>query len=254
MADLKGKIALITGATSGIGLACAQRLAQEGLQLILCGRRQDRLKKLAKDLGKKTSCHALAFDVADPTAVAKAISSLPKKFCAIDILINNAGNAHGLEPIQGASTEDIYAMVDINIKGLLAVTKAVLPAMVEKQSGHIINLGSIAAKENYPNGTVYCASKAAVDSLTRGMRIDLLSQGIKVSAMHPGLVNTEFALVRFKGDKKKADAVYQGMTPLVAEDIADVIWYMLAAPKHINIADILVLPTEQASCRDVKRK
>jgi 3-hydroxy acid dehydrogenase/malonic semialdehyde reductase len=250
---MQKRIALITGATSGIGEATARLLAANNFNLILCGRRQDRLDKLEAELSKAASITTLSFDVRDQQAVASAIASLPDAWKSIDVLVNNAGNAHGLDPIQNGSIEDWDAMIDINVKGLLYVSKAVLPVMTERKSGHIINLGSIAGKEVYPNGNVYCASKFAVDALTRGMRIDLNAFGIKVTSINPGMVETEFSVVRFKGDKEKADLTYKGLTPLTGKDIADIILYVLQTPPHVQLADITVFPTAQASSTVVKR-
>jgi NADP-dependent 3-hydroxy acid dehydrogenase YdfG len=247
------RIALITGATAGIGEATARLLAQHDFKLIVCGRRKERLEALAADLKKLTDVHTLVFDVRDQQAVASAIESLPEAWKKIDILINNAGNAHGLDPIQTGSLEDWDAMIDINVKGLLYVSKAVIPGMTERKSGHIINIGSIAGKEVYPNGNVYCASKFAVDALTKGMRYDLNPFGIKVTGIHPGMVDTEFSLVRFKGDTKKASVVYKGMEPLKGEDIANVILYTLQAPDRVVLADITIFPKAQASATVVKR-
>ncbi len=247
------RIALITGATSGIGEATARLLAKHHFSLVLCGRRQERLQALANDLKKETKVTTLSFDVRDQKAVARAIQSLPTDWKQIDVLINNAGNAHGLDPIQTGSIDDWDAMMDINVKGLLYVSKEIIPVMTSRQTGHIINIGSIAGKEVYPNGNVYCASKFAVDALTKGMRLDLNPFGIKVTGIHPGMVETEFSLVRFKGDEQKASTVYKGLEPLKAEDIADVILYSLQAPKHVVLADITILPTAQASAALVKR-
>ncbi len=208
------RIALITGATSGIGEATARVLATNNFKLILCGRRKDRLQKLASELGTHTEVTTLSFEVRNQKEVASSIESLPAAWKEIDVLINNAGNAHGLDPIQTGSIEDWDAMMDINVKGLLYVTKAVLPVMTTRNSGHIINIGSIAGKEVYANGNVYCASKFAVDAVTKGMRIDLNAHGIKVTAIHPGLVETEFSLVRFKGDEERSKNVYKGFDPL----------------------------------------
>jgi 3-hydroxy acid dehydrogenase / malonic semialdehyde reductase len=250
---MQKRIALITGATSGIGEATARLLAAHNFNLILCGRRQERLDKLQAELSDSTSITTLSFDVRNQQSVANAIASLPEAWKNIDVLVNNAGNAHGLDPIQNGSVEDWDAMIDINVKGLLYVSKAVLPVMTERKSGHIINLGSIAGKEVYPNGNVYCASKFAVDALTRGMRIDLNAFGIKVTSINPGMVETEFSVVRFKGDKEKADLTYKGLTPLTGNDIADIILYVLQAPPHVQLADITVFPTAQASSTVVKR-
>lgn len=244
---MKNKIALITGATSGIGKATAKLFAQHGVSVILCGRRQDRLDTLASELQKITNVHTLTFDVRDKETVFEKIKNLPKKFAAIDILINNAGNAHGLDAIQDGNVDDWDAMLDINVKGLLYVSKAVLPTFLAKNSGHIINIGSTAGKEVYPNGNVYCASKHAVDAINQGMRIDLNGKGIKVGAINPGLVATEFSEVRFKGDTDRAEKVYQGFSPLQAEDIADIIWFAVTRPPHVNIADLTVMCLAQAS-------
>jgi NADP-dependent 3-hydroxy acid dehydrogenase YdfG len=247
------RIALITGATSGIGEATARLLATNHFKLILCGRRKDRLQKLADELGNETEVTTLTFEVRNQKEVATSIASLPVGWRAIDILINNAGNAHGLDPIQTGDVDDWDAMIDINVKGLLYVTKAVLPVMVKRNSGHIINLGSIAGKEAYANGNVYCASKFAVDALTKGMRIDLNAHRIKVTAIHPGLVETEFSLVRFKGDSERAASVYKGFEPLHGQDIADLILFALTRPAHVVIADLVVFPTAQASATVVNR-
>lgn len=251
---MKEKSALITGATSGIGKATAEIFAKQGFNLVLCGRRQERLDALKETLGKTVKVHTLSFDVRDREAVFAAIQSLPDTFKTIDILINNAGNAHGLDPIDKGNLDDWDAMLDINVKGLLYVTKAILPQMVERRAGHIINIGSIAGKEVYPNGNVYCASKYAVDALNQGMRIDLNSYGIRVGAINPGMVETEFSDVRFKGDADKADKVYDGLQPLTAEDIADIILFVVTRPYHVNIADLMVLPTAQANCTVVHRE
>lgn len=245
-------IALITGATSGIGRATAYEFAKHGIKLILCGRRQERLDEIENDLKFKTQVITLNFDVCDKNATFKALNSLPEDFKAIDILINNAGNAHGLDPIQNGNIDDWEAMLDSNVKGLLYVSKAVIPQMIERQSGHIVNIGSVAGKEVYPKGNVYCASKKAVLAITEGMRIDLNPFGIKVSAISPGLVETEFSKVRFKGDAI-ADTVYKGYKALQAEDIADVIYFMVSRPAHVNVADVLIFPTAQASATIVKK-
>ena len=242
---MKNKIILITGATSGIGRATAVRFANGGARLILCGRRKEKLDLLVRELGENHM--SIIFDVRDKKAVFKAIESLPKVYKKIDVLINNAGNAHGMDSAQTANLDDWDAMIDSNVKGLMYVTKAVLPFMVEKQKGQIINLGSIAAKEVYPNGSVYCSSKAAVDSFTRGLRVDLNPLGIRVGVIHPGLVETEFSDIRFKGDQKRSKKVYEGMNALNADDIADAILYMTQVPEKVNIADMVILPTSQAN-------
>ena len=247
------KIALVTGATSGIGRATARILAKNNYKIILCGRREDRLIALEKELSEFTEIHTLCFDVRDKESVFERINSLPSDFSKIDVLINNAGNAHGLSPIQDGDLDDWDAMIDINIKGLLYVSKAIIPKMIEQKSGHIINIGSIAGKEVYPNGNVYCASKHAVDALNKSMLIDLNPFGIRVGAIHPGLVETEFGEVRFKGDKDKAANIYKGLKPLTPEDIADIIHFVVSRPYHVNIADLIVFPTAQASGAIVNR-
>jgi 3-hydroxy acid dehydrogenase / malonic semialdehyde reductase len=247
------RIAFITGATSGIGEATAKLLATSGYHLVICGRRKERLDALVNELSGLTKVISLLFDVKSSSEVSSAIESLPIEWSKIDILINNAGNAHGLDPIQTGSEADWDAMIDINVKGLLYVSKAIISGMITRKSGHIINLGSVAGKEVYTNGNVYCASKFAVDALTKGMRMDLNPYGIKVTAIHPGMVDTEFSLVRFKGDEERAKKVYQGLTPLFASDIADTILYALSRPSHVVIADLVVLPTAQASATVVTR-
>lgn len=247
------RIALITGATSGIGLATARLLARNHFKLILSGRRQERLDAIQQELRAYTEVITLTFDVRDQSVVAHALETLPDEWKLIDVLINNAGNAHGLDPIQTGSLTDWDAMIDINVKGLLYVSHAVIPGMVQRNRGHIINIGSIAGKEVYPNGNVYCASKFAVDALTRGIRMDLNAHSIKVTSINPGLVDTEFSLVRFKGDSDRAANVYKGLDPLHAEDIADVILFTLTRPAHVMLADITVFPTAQASSTLVKR-
>ncbi|MCH4552302.1 SDR family NAD(P)-dependent oxidoreductase [Aestuariibaculum lutulentum] len=247
------KTALITGATSGIGKATAYEFAKHGIKLVLCGRRLERLEMLQKELNTLTKVHILNFDVSNKTETFKALENLPEDFKTIDILINNAGNAHGLDPIQDGSIDDWDAMMDINVKGLLYVSKAIIPQMTERQSGHIINIGSSAGKEVYPKGNVYCASKHAVLAVTEGMRIDLNPFGIKVSAVNPGLVETEFSQVRFKGDEKAKD-VYKGFKALQAEDIAEIIYFVVSRPNHVNIADLLVFPTAQANSTTVKKE
>lgn len=248
------KTALITGATSGIGKATAFLFAENGIDLIICGRRKERLKEMQLTLSKKVKVHTLSFDIRDKKAVQDNINSLPEDFSTIDILLNNAGNAHGLDPIESGNIEDWDAMLDINVKGLLYISKAIIPKMIANGSGHIINIGSTAGKEVYPNGNVYCASKHAVDALNQGMRMDLNKYGIKVGAVNPGLVETEFSEVRFKGDTKKANTVYKGFQPLKPEDIADIIHFAVTRPYHVNIADLVVMPTAQASSTLVNKK
>ena len=247
------KTAFITGATSGIGKATAIIFAQNKIRLILCGRRAERLTALQKELSKLTEVTTLQFDISKRTEVETAINSLPGNFKKIDILINNAGNAHGLSTIQDGNIDDWDAMLDINVKGLLYVSKAIIPQMTLRNTGFIVNIGSIAAKEVYPNGNVYCASKHAVDALNKAMRIDLNKHNIRVSAIHPGAVETEFSEVRFKGDTQKAKSVYVGYKALQAEDIADIIYFVISRPYHVNIEDLVVYPTAQASATILKR-
>lgn len=247
------KTALITGATSGIGRATAHEFAKQGINLVLCGRRQERLNTIQKALSKKVDVYTLNFDVRNKEDTVTAINSLPNNFKDIDILINNAGNAHGLDPIHDGNIEDWDAMMDINVKGLLYVSKVIMPQMIERQNGHIINIGSSAGKEVYPKGNVYCASKHAVLAITEGMRMDLNPHNIKVSAINPGLVETEFSKVRFKGDAK-ADKVYKGYKALQPEDVAEVIYFAISRPSHVNIADVLMFCTAQASSTIVKKE
>ena len=246
--------AFITGATSGIGAATAKHFAKNGINIILCGRRQERLNALKNELQKLVEVHTLTFDVRNKKEVEKAINGLPETFQKIDILINNAGNAHGLDPIQDGSTDDWDAMLDINVKGLLYVSDRIIPKMIAQNSGHIINIGSTAGKEVYPKGNVYCASKHAVDAINQGMRIDLNGYNIRVGAVNPGMVETEFSEVRFKGDSEKAGKVYQGFKPLQAEDIADIIHFVVTRPYHVNIAELVVMSVDQASSTVVNKQ
>lgn len=247
------KTALVTGASSGIGRATAIALAEEGMNLIICGRRKEQLEQLQQQLQEKVKVQVLQFDVSRKEEVFAALESLPENFRNIDILVNNAGNAHGLDPIQTGSLDDWEAMIDINVKGLLYVSKAIIPGMIERKQGHIINIGSIAGKEVYPNGNVYSATKHAVDALNKAMRLDLNAHGIRVGAVNPGLVETGFSEVRFKGDTERAKSVYQNFDPLRPEDIADIIRFMVTRPAHVNIADLLVLPTAQANSTIVNK-
>jgi len=243
------RIVFITGATSGFGEACAYKFAQNGYNIILSGRRIERLDKLKNNLEEQfnISCHLLPFDVQNQQATFDAINSLPDEWKPIDILINNAGLALGRDLFQNADLSDWNTMIDTNIKGLLYVSKAVVPLMIERKKGHIINLGSTAAKDVYQAGNVYCASKAAVDSVSKAMRMDLLSHHIKVTAIHPGAAETEFALVRFKGKEETAKKVYEGFHPLSAEDVADIIFYTASLPPHVCINDLVVTCTQQAN-------
>jgi len=246
------KIAIVTGATSGIGHATALELARQGYSIIATGRRTERLEELKKQI-TNVAVYTLAFDVRDKEATQQAIDSLPDEWRQVEVLVNNAGNAHGLSTIQNGSLEDWDAMIDINVKGLLYVSKAVLPLMLAHKKGHIINIGSIAGKEVYPNGNVYCASKYAVDALSKAMRLDLVQEGIKVSEVNPGMVETEFSEVRFKGDKDRAASVYQGFQPLQAQDIAELIGFIVTRPAHVNWAEVLILPVAQASATVVRK-
>lgn len=249
------KTILITGATSGIGAATARRFAREGqCRLILTGRRQERLDAMTAELAAETvAVRPLRFDVRDREAVEAALSSLPQDWQPIDILVNSAGLALSTDPIQAAKTADWETMLDTNVKGLMYVSQAIIPGMINRGSGHIINLGSIAGKEVYPGGQLYCASKFAVNAISQSMRVDLLRHGIRVSHVAPGMVETEFSIVRFGGDTEKAKVPYHGLQPLTGEDIAEVIWWIAAQPAHVNINDIVVMPTAQASATQVFR-
>lgn len=248
------KIALITGATSGIGLATAYKFAQAGIDLILCGRRAEKLNSIAEELGKSVTVTTLIFDVRDQKAVEKAITSLEDPWKKIDILVNNAGNAHGLSTIDKGDVADWDAMIDGNVKGLLYVSRAIIPGMVERGAGHIVNISSIAGKETYRNGNVYCASKAAVETISKGMRLELTEHGIKVTNIAPGAVETEFSLVRFKGDAERAAKVYAGFDPLKPEDIADAIFYAVSAPANVTVADITLLAGAQSEAMTIHRR
>ena len=249
------KIALVSGATAGIGQAVAKKLASLSYNLIITGRRTERLEKLKDELIKDFSIEVktLIFDVRKKKDVFDSIDSLEKQWQNIDLLVNNAGLAAGLGSIQDGEIDDWEQMIDTNVKGLLYLTRRISPIMIDQKKGQIINIGSIAGKEVYPNGGVYCATKHAVDALTKGMRIDMVQHGIKVSAIHPGMVDTEFSTVRFKGDKAKADAVYHGLTPLYAEDIAEAVEFVVTRPAHVNINDMLIMPTAQAAATVVVR-
>jgi len=250
MTDIKfNKIAMITGTTAGIGKATAYKFAKEQFNLILTARRADLLDKVSKDLQKTygIKVYTLNLDVRDKSEVEKQIHALPDEWKKIDVLVNNAGLAVGLNPIQEGDIDDWERMIDTNVKGLLYISRAICPLMIANGSGHIVNIGSIAGREAYPNGNVYCGTKAAVDAITRGMRMDLLKHGIKVTLIEPGAVETEFSVVRFKGDKGRADNVYKGFTPLKPEDLADAVYYVCSLPQHVNINDMLIMPTAQAA-------
>ena len=249
------KIILITGATSGIGEASALKAAEAGFDVIITGRRKERLDELSEKIRRKgADVLILNFDVRQSEEVSKAIDSLKGKWRNIDILINNAGLAVGTNPIQEGILDDWERMIDTNVKGLLYITRAVAPLMTARNSGHIVNLASIAGKEVYPGGNVYCATKHAVDALSKAMRTDMLKYNIKVTNIAPGMVETEFSLVRYKGDKTAADNVYKGMTPLTNEDIAETILFAITRPAHVCLNDIVIMPTAQANSRDVNRQ
>jgi 3-hydroxy acid dehydrogenase / malonic semialdehyde reductase len=256
MNENQQKTILITGASSGIGMACAKLFAATGAKVILCARREDKLKHLATKLKTEhPECNtfSLPLDISNAEAVNSSISSLSPDWRQIDILINNAGLALDLCPIHEAKTEDINAMIDTNIKGLIYVSQAVIKIMLQRQSGHIINIGSISGRQVYPGGTTYCATKFAARALSEGMKMDLHHTPIRVSLINPGMVNTEFSSVRYSGDQKRADSTYRGFTPLNAEDIAETVFFVAQAPAHINIADVQINPTAQTASHMVNR-
>ena len=244
---------LITGASSGIGLACAEIFATFGDRLILCGRNSERLNAIAQRLSCQTQVDTLLFDVRDRRQVVSAFDSLGELKNDIDILINNAGNAHGLDPVDSGDAQDWDAMLDGNVKGLLYVSQQVIPALKSKKKGHIVNISSVAARQTYSGGVVYCASKRAVDVLSEGMRLELTEHGIKVTNIQPGAVKTDFSNVRFKGDTARADAVYQGYEPLLPQDVADAISYCVNAPDHVTISDLTIYPKAQSEPRTLFR-
>lgn len=249
-------LALITGATSGIGKSTAQLFAKNGYDVIITGRRKDRLDTLSADIQNKSKVKALAlsFDVRNLEEVTAAIQSLTGKWTNIDVLVNNAGLAAGLSTLQDGLISDWEQMIDTNIKGLLYITKTVAQLMIKNGTGHIVNIGSIAGKEVYPNGNVYCATKHAVDALNRGMRLDLLPHGIRVTGIHPGMVETEFSVVRFHGDEDRAKKVYAGLKPLTPDDIADTIYWAVTRPAHVNITEVVLTPTAQGNATTSIRK
>ncbi|MGY4386027.1 3-hydroxy acid dehydrogenase/malonic semialdehyde reductase [Pedobacter sp. UYP24] len=249
------KIALITGATSGIGAACAHLFAAQGYHLVLLGRREGLLVEISKHLEDKYAIEvkSIVADVRDNEDLSYKLETLPAQWKKVNVLINNAGLSQGLDPIDKGNIQDWDTMIDTNVKGLLYTTKIVSNWMIKEKSGHIINIGSIAGQEVYPNGNVYCATKYAVDALNQGMRIDFLPYGIKVTAINPGMVETEFSKVRFKGDDGRAKKVYDGLEPLVANDIAEAIWFAVSRPAHVNINDMLIMPTAQAAATIINR-
>jgi 3-hydroxy acid dehydrogenase/malonic semialdehyde reductase len=246
------KTVLITGASSGIGRSCARAFAEAGARLLLCARRAQRLQELAAEL--KSECATFVLDVRDREATEAAIAGLPPPWQAIDVLVNNAGLAAGLAPLREGDVDDWDRMIDTNVRGLLNVTRPVTRGMVERGSGHVINIGSIAGHEAYPGGTVYCATKAAVATITAGLRMDLLGTGVRVSTVDPGLVETEFSIVRFHGDHDRAATVYEGLTPLTPDDIAETIIWITDRPAHVQIAEVVILPTAQASATRTARE
>ena len=256
MENLKGKIVCVTGASSGIGLATARAFAVLGSDLLLMARRRERVVGLADKLSQEFHVRTLALelDVRDNTAVDKLFSSLPSSWKAIDILVNNAGLSRGLDKLQNGKIQDWDEMIDTNVKGLLYVTRAVLPGMVGRNAGHVINIGSIAGHQTYPMGNVYCASKFAVTGLSRGLKMDMLGTAVRVTSVDPGLVETEFSRVRFRGDTERASKAYAGMTPLMPEDIAEIVVFCATRPAHVNIGELLVTPTDQASVSMVHRR
>lgn len=253
---LQSKIVLITGASSGIGAACAKLFASCGAKLLLCARRDERITKLAQHLKNEYGVEVFSFhlDVTQYAAVKEKINTLPAEWQAVDVVVNNAGLSRGLDKLYEGSVEDWNEMIDTNVKGLLYITRLVLPGMVARKSGHIINIGSVAGHEVYPGGNVYCATKYAVKAISQSLRMDLLGTGIRVSEIDPGAVETEFSLVRFHGDAKRAAAVYKGMQPLTAEDVASTVIYCAACPPHVNISEIRIMPTDQASATMVHRE
>ncbi len=247
---------VITGASSGIGAACAQVFAEVGANLVLAARRIDRLHEIAEHLCSTydVNIRAVELDVRSREAVAGFVQTLEKDGIAVDILINNAGLARGLATVQEGDIDDWEAMIDTNIKGLLYLTRAVVPGMVARGSGHVINIGSVAGHETYPNGAVYCATKHAVAAINRGLAIDTLGTGIRVSSVDPGMVDTEFSVVRFHGDQERADSTYRGLTPLSAKDVADAVFFCATRPPHANVREMILMPTDQAAAVHVHRK
>lgn len=253
---MKNSVVLVTGASSGIGLACAHVFAQAGAKLILAARRGDRLESLQAELMAQwgTATYLLTLDVRDRAAVEQSLSDLPADWAAIEVLVNNAGLSRGLDPFQTASLEDWEEMIDTNIKGLLYVTRFLLPGMIARGRGHVINIGSIAGHQTYPSGNVYCATKAAVRTISEALKLDLLGTSLRVTNVDPGMVETEFSQVRFHGDQERAQAVYQGLKPLTPADVADVVLFCASRPPHVNINEVVLMPTDQASATLVHRQ
>ena len=255
MVSVQERIVLITGASSGIGAACAKVFAQAGAKLILAARRRERLEQLAEELSKFASpIHLLPLDVRDRSSVESALSTLPASWSSVDILINNAGLSRGLDKLHEGSFQDWEEMIDTNIKGLLYLTRFIVPGMVSRGRGDVVNLGSIAGHQTYPGGNVYCATKAAVRVISEGLKQDLLGTPVRVSSVEPGLVETEFSQVRFRGDAERAQKTYQGMTPLTPDDVADVVFFCVTRPPHVNISEVLLMPTDQAGVTLVNRQ
>ena len=253
---LKNKIILITGTSSGIGVATALQFAKAGAKVLLCARRLEAVVALAHEIKEKygVDAHGFKLDVRDYGAVKEALQSLPDQWKQIDVLVNNAGLAAGLDTLQDGDVQDWEDMIDTNVKGLLYVTREILPMMVKRNSGHIINIGSIAGHQTYPKGAVYCATKYAVNAISNGLRQDLSGTKVRVSTVDPGAVETNFSHVRFKGDEKRASSVYEGMHPLTSEDVADAVFYCASRPAHVNISEIIIMPTDQASATMVHRE
>lgn len=256
MTNLYDKIVFVTGASAGIGQSCARAFARAEARLLLCARRSERLDEIERAIRSERECavHSMQLDVRDREGVARAIEELPQEWRSIDILVNNAGLSRGLDPIQEGEIEDWEEMIDTNIKGLLYVSRAVLPGMIERGGGHVINIGSIAGHEVYPKGNVYCATKHAVGAITKGMQLDLLGTGVRVSTVDPGMVETEFSMVRFHGDTDRASAVYRGLTPLSPDDVADAVLYCATRPPHVNVHEMLLMPSAQASATLADRR
>lgn len=256
MISFRDKIVFITGASSGIGRSCARAFARQGAKILMAARRPDRLEKLAADLKSEfdAPCRGLELDVRNQTAVERTLAALPSEWEAIEVLVNNAGLSRGLDKLYEGKVSDWEEMIDTNIKGLLYVSRAVIPGMVRRGRGHVINIGSIAGRDIYPNGNVYCATKAAVNALSKGLRLDLLGTPLRVSCVDPGMVETEFSLVRFRGDGERAAKVYQGLTPLTPDDIAEAVVFCATRPEHVNVSELVVYPTAQASATMVHRK